>query len=265
VVTLMVVLAGCASHTAPPAPSPPATTTSAPPAPVAAAPPPPATFAEAGLYGSECAYRSATFLYKHEWAAGLVPPEYRQVNVQAGNTGENSLQMFSCAAVAIGNQTFLPGVGFGLYAVRVAAPEGMQAATRGYYLLDFLTDNAALAGAMADARLPAKPGLFSLAETSHGMESADPDAAFAASVAEPHHWEAAENGTWLARLHWKVGAAHCWVDVEAASRDSVTTEAVLTGTAGSAATLTGPLHRLAGLGSHGVEGLHMGPPRCLDA
>jgi hypothetical protein len=212
------------------------------------------------MYWSDCLFRSDTFVHKHEWAAPLVPPEYRQANLQAGGLGENTVQIFPCASVAIGNQTFIPHVSFGYYAIHVIAPPEEQASTPNFYILDFFTDNDFLAHAMQAAQLPAQMANFQLAPST---EAVTIGSSFAANVTEPHQDAASGNLTWLARLHWKSGHAHCWVDIDAVNVDTASSEAVLTGIAGAPATVSGPAHRLAGLGSHGVGNGHMTAPHCL--
>jgi hypothetical protein len=237
--------AGAAAGPAPPAVGPPA-------------PPPPPTVARDGFHFSACAFHDDVVVYRHEWAAALVPPEYRQANVQAGNNGEAVLELMECQGIAVGNGTFLDGGHLAFFAVDVEAPADVQGPSVNQYLLAFATDRGELVAARGGTSMPLSSAAFT-AEAGRFAVSGD---GFGVAVEEAGEVPQALNRTWIARLHWKDGDLHCWVDTVRLV-DQVGIHAVfLEGTDGAPAAVAGPAHRTAGAGSHGAYSGGLEAPRC---
>lgn len=227
-----------------------------PAGPAAPAPSPPPTIAEAGLSLSQCHATFATFIFKHEWAAGLVPPEYRMLNVQAGNLGEVTFQVLSCAGLAVGNRTFAADAFFGYLAVLVEAPPEVQGPSVNAYVLELAVDAAPILAVQAGAALA--HARFFQEEDAFGFAGA----AFAANVTELSETASPDESSASGRLHWKSGDARCWTDLNRTVRQATFSQAVFRGLAGSAAALAGPAGHLAGVGSQAAEDGLLSPPRC---
>jgi hypothetical protein len=228
------------------------------PGPEPALPPPP-TLSGAGLEWSACSFFTSAYPYSHRWAEGLVPPEYRQANTLAGNLGQASLQAFSCEGAAVGNQTFLKGFRFAYLGVLVEPPPGLVHPEGNFYLLDLFVTDAAVAAQLAAAGAPVRAGRVEVGDGAVAVDAPES----AAEVTVLHRDPAAQDATLHLRLHWATPAAHCFVDLEHIASEQARSQSVLRGDRGNPAAVAGPLQRLEGLSSHGVESGSLDPLRCL--
>lgn len=224
--------------------------------------PPPATFATAGLHASACGFRDNAFFFKHEWAEGILPPEYRPINYQAGNVGSVSIQVHRCAGLAIGNESFVADRHVGVFGVPVEPPAEVRGADTNVYLFSLLLDDEPFARQVGAAGVPVQLATFTLDESRY--EVAGPPA-FVAEVTETIGQSQVANYTIGLRLHWKEPGRLCWLDAENRVETSVLTQATLEAKDGPILALSGPAHRLVGLGTHGTVSGHFGAPACVAA
>jgi hypothetical protein len=225
----------------------------------AAAPPPqPARVRDAGFSWSSCSYFTSAFSFKHEWAS--VPPGYRMANTLAGNVGQVSVQIFDCAAVSVGNQTFLPGAAFGYAAILVEPPEGRGHPDGDFYLVGLFADNATLAGQLAEATAPAAQATLALGEEDQHLASAPLTMDATLLRSSP----AMGNATATMRLHWVAGGQACWLDLHHAAVDLARGE-VSAEFSGPWSGFSGPAQQLVGLGSLGEEAGTALAPVCVEA
>lgn len=265
---LVLALAGCAEKSQPAdstlsevaefsAPNP-----SVDPAPATATSmPPPQRLADVGMSWANCWYLTSAFTYKHEWAADLIPSEYRQANTMAGNLGQATFQVFICEGQVIGNQTFIANNQFGYWAALVEPPASVAGAGPDFYLLDAFSTESLIIDQGVEANLPMSlassltwsPGSFYHAETAN-MD---------VNVTLVHGNQAHSNSTVQMRLHWWKEGFRCWADVNHLATDLFRAEAsMVAGDRGSAGAVTGPLHVLGGLASEGEESGSIGAPSC---
>lgn len=247
-----------ATATAAPLPEPEAAPQNrSPPAP---APAPPARLREAGMAWSGCEFRDTRVWFRQEWAGSRVPPQYRPLNVAGGNLGQAVLRVDRCAALSVGNQTFVPDASFALFGVLVQAPPSLEGPSGNLYVLDALSDAPEIVAQMAEATLNAANGTTRLAEDASEVDSAIASAA----VQEYRPAEEPGNFTNQVRLHWVTpGGQACWADLEAVGEDTIQATVVLTGRGGDPATLSGPAQTVPGVAFHGAESGHLGAPICL--
>lgn len=222
-----------------------------------AALPPPATFETHGLAFSDCAYSENVFFFKHEWAAGLLPDGYRPDNYQGGNVGTVFMTLFRCAALSIGNETFVADRHVALFAVAVNPPDAVDAPGPDAYVLDVLVDDETLAQDLAGSSIPTRLATFDW--TSNIRVTAGDS--FAAEVMPVGPRPESSNYTNVLRYHWKAGGP-CFVDSSFAVEADIEAEAIFEATAGSPAQLAGPAGRLVGLGADGQANGLLAAPVC---
>lgn len=222
----------------------------------------PATANVAGLHVSECAFRDDAFFFKHEWADGVLPPEYRPFNYQAGNVGSLAVQVRDCPGMSIGNSTFLAAARIAMFAVPVEAPADIAGPGTNAYLFNFLTDSQALVSEMAFDNFPVL-----LADFREDPRSVSITAGhlFDATVSDLSSQEQVDNFTSTLRMHWKAGNQHCWIDVDHRVINGLLTENTLVARAGDIATLAGPARTLAGVGTRGIVSEFFGGFQCQGA
>lgn len=221
--------------------------------------PPPPTFVAAGVSWSQCDVRAATLAYKHEWAAGLVPSEYTQVNTIAGGVGQGALQLMGCNGLAVGNQTFLGAGQLAYFGVHVRPPRDVDGAGFHVYLLDLIASDARLADEMASVGIPASFGEAVI----EGPEWAVSAPGFAVSGSEPRQTPSTMNLTSVGRLHWKTEAGRCWMPIEVVSDKLSETSVVVEGLEGSPEAISGGVGRLTGLGNIQQGSGSFGRPACV--
>lgn len=265
---VLFVVAGCLGPPAPeggealetPSPSTPPVVTDPTPGP--APEPEGPDFTSHGLHFSDCAFRDNAFFFKHEWAQGALPTEYRPINYQAGGIGSIGIQVRSCAGLAIGNGTFAEGRTIGIFAVPVEPPAETKGPATDAYLFVLMMDDAAFAARLAESTMPVALAGFEFGESTYRVDAGP---AFAALVTEASSQEQHDNYTSTLRLHWRLPLARCWSDIDHHVVTSSVAEALLEGQAGPIQDFAGPTDRLVGLGTHGTVSGSIGPPTCIEA
>ena len=239
----------------PPGPLPAANVSA--PLPVAA--PPPARVREAGLSWADCTALSFSAFHHQEWAAGLVPEDYRELNDGAG-FGELLFRGLDCQALSVGGASYYPWAQWAFWGVLVEAPPGVQGPAGNVYVLDVVTSDASLQEQLSELGWAAWVGRMDWGESSYSLQSDGPSG----TVTEATSLDHTANVTGLNRLHWKAGSQSCWVDLERVVALAKDTSIVLEGTGGTPYTFSGPAHHIGGLGTRATESGHLSPPTCVE-
>lgn len=218
-----------------------------------------ATVHDSGFSWSDCRHRATAIFYRHEWAADLVPEEYRPINTP-GDLGQFRLILLACSAVSIGNQTFLPNVLVAWLGILVEAPAEVQAVGGNLFLLDIVSNSTSLSDQLAMAGAPSSLGKHSLQVDSYEVQSEE---GLGLRVDEPQRLPLGGNETGASRLHWKSGDAHCWFDVTSLREFEEETRSIFSGLSGHAEQLVGPAGKGVGTGTVAVESGYMGPRMCI--
>lgn len=229
---------------------------------VPSAPPLPARLASSvashGLAWSDCRFHDQALFYKHEWASDLVPSEYRQENLQAGNIGSAALEFMDCSGVSIANDTFLGPGRLSYLGVRVEPPSELQGNGTDLYLIAFLTDQDGLMTRIGNTSFPLRHATL----TEEGSTLAATSEGYALSSTMVNPMDQGLNSTWQTRFHWKHGNLFCWADAHRTVSQEQLYEVIMEGRTGSPEILAGPADRLAGAGTQGVYSGFMEAPHC---
>lgn len=275
------VLAGCQAPPPAPEPGPPG---EAPPAagspsategpqatgsaaPLAPAAPPPERVKDAGAQWSACTLRSGIFYHRHEAAAPLVPPGYRQVNHVAGNVGANLLMALECSAVSVGNATVFRETSLALYGIRVDPPDAADAQGANYLLLDLAASDEGLAAQLLEAFPAAYVAVVALDGPTYQVEAQAgvPDG-MEVRVDELLQQDAERQEAAPLRLHWLAPDGRpCWSDLRHVAEVTGDHDALLQAAGGHPLTVSGGSGRMAGVGIRGVASGGLSPPACAEA
>jgi hypothetical protein len=223
---------------------------------------------DAGASWSGCTLRSALFYHKHEAAAALVPPGYRQVNHVAGNIGANLLMALECGAVSVGNATVFPHASLALYGIRVDPPDAVEAPGANYLLLDLASSDPGLAAQLGEAFPVSYVAAVDLQGEDYSVtaQSAAPDGeGMDVRVQEALAQDAERDETAPLRLHWVAGDRACWADLQHLAQVTGDHDALLEATGGHPRTVAGGTGRMAGVGLRGLASGGLAPPACAEA